>query len=292
MIQNYREYALAPMASNQTRKCRAVALDCEMAEVEGGKAEAVLLCAVDFLSGQILINRLIEPIKRVVNWRTRFSGVTAKAMAAAKAQGEVLKGWEGARAELWKHIDVSTILIGQALNNDLDVLRVVHANIVDSSILAKNAVNSKSGRRWGLKTLCDVFLNIDVQTNKHTGHDCLEDVMAAREVVLWALHNPQELERWGKLEEQREKSKKKMMSQQHRGKPDVKQKKPDEKEVARKRPEKKQQPKKQGQSQTQGGTKHASDTPSSGGDEILHWSDIAEDLGWPHPDTGYDPWSD
>ena len=26
--------------------------------------------------------------------------------------------------------------------------------------------------------------------------------------------------------------------------------------------------------------------------EILHWSDIAEDLGWPHPDTGYDPWSD
>ncbi len=27
-------------------------------------------------------------------------------------------------------------------------------------------------------------------------------------------------------------------------------------------------------------------------DEILHWSDIAEDFGWPHPDTGYDPWSD
>jgi hypothetical protein len=26
--------------------------------------------------------------------------------------------------------------------------------------------------------------------------------------------------------------------------------------------------------------------------EELHWSDIAEDLGWPHPDTGYDPWSD
>jgi hypothetical protein len=26
--------------------------------------------------------------------------------------------------------------------------------------------------------------------------------------------------------------------------------------------------------------------------ETLRWSDIAEDCGWPHPDTGYDPWSD
>lgn len=26
--------------------------------------------------------------------------------------------------------------------------------------------------------------------------------------------------------------------------------------------------------------------------EIIHWSDIAEESGWPHPDTGYDPWSD
>lgn len=25
------------------------------------------------------------------------------------------------------------------------------------------------------------------------------------------------------------------------------------------------------------------------GENILHWSDIAEDMGWPHPDTGYDP---
>jgi hypothetical protein len=27
-------------------------------------------------------------------------------------------------------------------------------------------------------------------------------------------------------------------------------------------------------------------------DEILRWSDIAEDCGYPHPNTGYDPWSD
>ena len=26
--------------------------------------------------------------------------------------------------------------------------------------------------------------------------------------------------------------------------------------------------------------------------EILRWKDIAEDLGYPHPDAGYDPWSD
>jgi hypothetical protein len=27
-------------------------------------------------------------------------------------------------------------------------------------------------------------------------------------------------------------------------------------------------------------------------DEMLRWSDTAEDCGWLHPDTGYGPWSD
>jgi hypothetical protein len=26
--------------------------------------------------------------------------------------------------------------------------------------------------------------------------------------------------------------------------------------------------------------------------EIIYWSDVAEDLGYPNPDTGYDPWLD
>lgn len=294
LIHKYREYALTPVASNQMRKCRAVALDCEMANVEGGKREVVLLCAVDYLSGETLINRFVDPTKRVVNWRTRFSGVTAKAMNAARARGEALKGWKEARAELWKHVDASTILIGHSLNHDLDVLKMVHAKIVDSGILVRNAVGSGTGRQWGLKILCDMFLNIHVQTDNNKGHDCLEDVFAARELVLWATQNPQKLETWGELQDQLEKQKKEKTGERPRDKQDVKNKKPDGKEVTGKRPKRKQQPKKKAQTPkvSEGGTKDKVDNSFYDGDEILHWSDIAEDLGWPHPDTGYDPWSD
>jgi len=69
-----------------------VALDCEMAGIQGGSNELILVCMVDFLSGESLVNTLVEPTERVIDWRTRYSGVTQKAMATATAHGNTLKG--------------------------------------------------------------------------------------------------------------------------------------------------------------------------------------------------------
>lgn len=195
----YREYAPTPAASTTVPKRYAVSLDCEMAGLQGGANAVVLLCVVDFLTGETLVNAFVRPLERVIDWRTRTSGVTSQAIAAATARGEALNGWRKAREELWKHIDADTILVGHALQHDLDVLRIVHTRVVDSAVLTKKAVGPESVRQWGLRTLCQDFLDIDIQTHGRRGHDCLEDALAAREVVLWCLCRAEELESWAKI---------------------------------------------------------------------------------------------
>ena len=178
-----------------------------MAAIQGGGNEIVLLCVVDYLTGETLINRLVQPTQRVVDWQTRYSGVTVSMMAAAHKKGETLNGWNGARNALWQHIDAETVLIGHALQHDLSALRMIHPCVVDSAILTRNAAGPDCARTWALKTLCKDFLGIDIQNRGRKGHDGLEDALATRQVVLWCMRNPKELKEWGKVmaEEERRK---------------------------------------------------------------------------------------
>lgn len=187
---------------NEARK--AVVLDCEMVGVEGGASELVSLTAIDFLSGELIVNSLVRPRQPVVDWRTQIHGISPAGLSTACAQGLTLDGWQSARAELFKHVDQDTVLIGQSLQYDLAALHIQHTCVVDSAILASEAVFGKKGkpRYWGLglKDICNDFLGLKIRekaplsTNKL--HDGLEDVLAAREVVLCCLEQPAAFETW------------------------------------------------------------------------------------------------
>lgn len=75
-----------------------------------------------------------------------------------------------------KYIKDNTILVGHALEHDL----------VDSGILPRNASGIRR-IRWGLQTLCSELLSVEIRKNKGGTHDCLEDVLATREVVLFCI---------------------------------------------------------------------------------------------------------
>lgn len=270
-----------------------------MAAVGGGMNVVILLCAADYLTGETLINSLVSPTEKVVDWRTKYSGVTRSAMAMAEAQCQTLKGWQGARYELWRYIDADTVLVGHALQHDLDVLRIIHTNVVDSAILTKNALGPESRRRWGLKTLCYEFLGIEIQNKGRKGHDCWEDALAAREVVLWCCRHPQELRNWGKVKREEEEKKLEMRKKDQEKRKVEKEKEEEEGgKEKKKQKEKKEKNKEKQEKQKEKNPRFTSSRPkkdawlSDEDGEVLHWSDIAEDLGWPHPDTGYDPWSD
>ncbi|CZR67914.1 uncharacterized protein PAC_17813 [Phialocephala subalpina] len=198
--ENSADYEPAPAASLLLPKRAAVALDCEMVGArEGEKEHNVLarLSVIDYLTGDVLIDSLVNPDKQVTDWRTRWSGVTRGAMNTAIRNGNALKGYKGAREELWKHIDSSTVIVGQALKNDFDVLRITHSLVVDSGIVTAEAAGIPSISLYGIKTACTELLRIKVQQGR--GHDSVEDSLAAREVVLTCLNDPERLEQWAKI---------------------------------------------------------------------------------------------
>ncbi|CAG8896983.1 unnamed protein product [Penicillium egyptiacum] len=190
-----------PRSSDGLPKRRAIVLDCEMVQVEGGRRELAFLSAIDFLTGEILIDNYVQPNSKVVNWDSRYSGVTPAAMNKAVKKGTALFGWEGARSKLWEFMDSETVLVGHSLNNDLDVLGIIHWNILDSSIITSEAVfytvhaREALNRTWSLKTLTNELVNYDIQVGKQ-GHSALEDAHATRDIVIWCLRYPEHLKVW------------------------------------------------------------------------------------------------
>lgn len=189
--------------SRGTRK--AVAIDCEMVGVAGGKSELVSLSVIDFLTGEQVIHSLVKPRVPIRDWRTKIHGISPAVMTMACAKGETLDGWQSARSELFKHVDENTVLVGHALHHDLAVLHIQPARVVDSQILASDAVFSETDTKtpyWGLglKDVCSGLLGLNIRQHDHVGgskaHDALEDALAAREVVLCCLEQPSTYNTW------------------------------------------------------------------------------------------------
>lgn len=184
-----------------------------MAGVASGAGEAILLVVTDYVSGAVIINKYVSPPEPITMMRSSVHGVSRRTLDNAIRRGEALNGWKGAREELWRYVDSSTILIGHALENDLNTLRLIHPRIVDSGILAKKAIDV-SWRSFGLALLCEELLGVGFREGRGQIHDCLEDVLATREVVLFCTRRREEFRVWAagkKVEEmkRREEEKKK-----------------------------------------------------------------------------------
>lgn len=258
------KFLLSPKIKFPATKRLAIVIDCEMVDVGGNNQEVVFLSAIDFFTGEVLINNPVKPAKQVKDWRTKVSGVSPALMKSACAAGEVLESWQAARQQLWELMDQQTVLIGHSLNHDLEVLGMLHHSIVDSNILVSEAVfpySTPSGRprnKWGLKTLAKEFLNREIQVGK-SGHSALEDAFATRDVVFWCMCNAQLLLLWA--------------TQQR------------DQELARIQSSKKKTSQKQnikgssGQSSQFEGLDEEQDYQSS---EMEQWSDIADDYGGPN----------
>ncbi|KAF4339556.1 RNA exonuclease 3 [Fusarium beomiforme] len=171
-----------------------------MAVARNGASEIISISVIDFFSGEVLINSLVKPIEPIIEWRTEIHGIRPATMSIAVSKGQVLRGWEATRQELFKHINTDTVIVGQSLQNDLKCLRILHGKIFDTAIVTAEAAfgtDGSFGRRWSLPSLCADLLNVLIR-QKSGSHDALEDAMAARAVALWCLCYPEALEQWGK----------------------------------------------------------------------------------------------
>jgi len=121
----------------------AVAIDCEMGTARSGDSELIRLSAIDYLTGEVLINNLVKPDQPMQHLNTKWSGVTWDQMNEAVREKTTLKGKTGARKLLWKFVGPDTILVGHSVHNDLKALKWIHTKVVDSYVVEHKIIQEK-----------------------------------------------------------------------------------------------------------------------------------------------------
>ncbi|WVZ93227.1 hypothetical protein U9M48_039225 [Paspalum notatum var. saurae] len=161
------EVKLEP-TSDDSSLTKAVAIDCEMVGVgaDGGKSALGRVTLVNSF-GNVVYDEYVRAMERIVDYRTRISGIRPKHMNKAKEFWVVQKEI----AELIK----GRILVGHALHNDLKVLLLSHPkkDIRDTS---EYEMFRRERKRRSLKDLASEVLGAKIQQNEHCP---IEDARAA-----------------------------------------------------------------------------------------------------------------
>jgi len=154
------------------------ALDCEMCYTAHGLEVAKV--TVVALDGRLVYDTFIKPENEIVDYNTRFSGITPEDLQRKGATRSLKR----VQRDLLSFISAETILIGHGLENDLRGLKIIHSTIVDTALLFPH----KRGFpfRHSLKSLVNTILNRDIQGNA-SGHNSYEDACACIELILWKM---------------------------------------------------------------------------------------------------------
>lgn len=162
---------------SRKEKIKAVGLDCEMCYTNKG-FELMKLSLVDFKTEKKLIDSIIHPDGNlIIDLNSHVSGVN-KIPKNSLTFDEVL-------IKLAQLTDNDTIIIGHGLENDLNVLRLIYSNIIDTAILfSENKIDVK--RKDPLKKLAWNFLSENIQGKEH---DSLEDAIIPIKIVKKYLQN-------------------------------------------------------------------------------------------------------
>lgn len=184
-------YSPTPAYSHTAPKRLAVALDCETVGCTDGIGEVrelVLFTAVDFLTGEILIDTIVATSGNyeVKQWTTRFFGVMGKQVREAKENGSALDGFKDARNQLFHFVDEQTILVSWTFNKVTRALHMSHPNCIDAKQMTAAAMRNlvTKGEPKGLKETVKLLIGREIQEFEGL-YCCLENVMAIRELVLW-----------------------------------------------------------------------------------------------------------
>ncbi|EKJ69833.1 hypothetical protein FPSE_09990 [Fusarium pseudograminearum CS3096] len=169
-------------SSSTDNCCKVVVIDCEMGTAASGDSELIRVTLLEYFSGRILIDKLVWPDVAMSHLNTRFSGVTWKALNAARRQKTCIFGKRKARAIIWGFVCPDTIVVGHSTNSDLNALRWIHHRVIDTQIIEGNSSDKTAG--LSLKSLSEKRLQRTIQV-KGKGHDSLEDALATRDLLHW-----------------------------------------------------------------------------------------------------------
>lgn len=147
-----------------------LAIDCEMVGI-GSDGQKHMLARVSIVNenGKIVLDKYVKPVETVTDYRTPISGIRPKDIEGGEefpiVQKEVANVIRG------------KILIGHALKNDFDVLRINHPRLLIRDTARCTGIKKlvQNKRTPSLKWLAQHLLS---ETIQEAEHDSVEDARA------------------------------------------------------------------------------------------------------------------
>ncbi|CAM9541010.1 unnamed protein product [Chrysoparadoxa australica] len=163
-------------------------MDCEMCmsqdPVSGEKngKELVRLSVIDATTDDVLLDTLVKPTWEIADMRTFVHGI------AQNQLDPVQFTLRHAQAAMMKICCPNTIIIGHALHNDLESLKLSHTRVVDTACLFR-VENKGPTATASLRDVVKSVLGEDIQQGKH---DSVADARSTLAVALHRLKNEAE----------------------------------------------------------------------------------------------------
>ncbi|KAL5987773.1 hypothetical protein ACLOJK_035527 [Asimina triloba] len=202
--------------SKAMRSNSMIAVDCEMVLCEDGTEAVVKVCLVDHnletifnhytfagrgnfakllelenpcwrrppptgnpqteLRFAVKLDKLVNPQRAVVDYRTEITGVSAKDLEG------VTCSLVDVQKSLKRILSDGTILVGHTLYNDLQVLKLSHPRVIDTAFIFKY-LDEPTDSTPSLNSLCKAVLGYGIRGDG-APHNCQDDAHAAMKLVL------------------------------------------------------------------------------------------------------------
>lgn len=153
------------------------ALDCEMCYTTKG-LELARVSVVD-LNCKTIYESLVKPEAQILDYNTRWSGLTESSLRNCH------KNLQQVQSELLRLVNRETILIGHSLDSDFKALKLIHKNVIDTSVVFPHKLGAPYKR--ALRNLMFEFLQRTIQEDSD-GHDSHEDATSCIHLMVWKIN--------------------------------------------------------------------------------------------------------
>lgn len=153
------------------------ALDCEMCYTTKG-LEVTRVSIVD-LNFKTVYESLVKPDAQILDYNTRWSGLTESSLRNCN------KKLRDVQADLLKLINKDSILIGHSLDSDFKALKLIHKNVIDTSVVFPHKMGPPFKR--ALRNLMSEYLQRIIQEDAE-GHDSKEDATSCVHLMIWKIN--------------------------------------------------------------------------------------------------------